>query len=219
MITRTISNLSPWLAPLPTAYAVAMAVHTGLAWPLWVALVAAVIIETTALATSATALELWSHNRSKRKSDPASPAWLAWTLTAGVIAAQSALVLALHASPVLLIFQAFSAAAVINLALRADHAARLAGIEADRAERKAERAERQADKSAPAPVQSAQPAQPAAQPEQARGTYEAFAIAQRMRNGQGPMKPDAVQSVYGVSRTTAYEWLRRYQTEREVING
>ena len=154
-MTRFISNLAPWLAPLPLAYAVGMTLYTGLGWPLAVALLAAGIIETLSLATSSTALELYAYNRGKRKSDPGAPAWLAWSLTAAGLLSQSALILALEAAPVLLLFQVFSAAAVINLAMRADHTARLAQIVADKAQASADRAQRAADKAqaAAAPVQ------------------------------------------------------------------
>ena len=138
-LTDTVSNLSPWLAPLPTAYVVYDATAVVLGWPAWVAGVAAVIIETIGLATVHTGLQLFAYNRKKRKSDPDAPTWLAWAITAAVLIAQSILIIVLESRPVLLVFQVFSLAAVVNLALRADHDARLAAIAEERAQRAQER--------------------------------------------------------------------------------
>jgi len=143
-LTDAVSNLSPWLAPLPTAYVVYEAAAGVLGWPAWVAGVAAVIIETIGLATVHTGLQLFAYNRNKRKSDPDAPTWLAWTITAAVLIAQSVLIIVLEGRPVLLVFQVFSLAAVVNLALRADHDARLTTIADERAQRAQERAQMRA---------------------------------------------------------------------------
>jgi hypothetical protein len=217
--TKIILTVSPWLAPLPTAYVVMVACVDGLGWPWAIAIIAALIIETIGLATSSKALELYAYNKSKRESDPEAPAKIAWAMTGAVILAQSILIIALDKRLELLLFQVFSLAAVMVLALDADHIARLQSIAEAKAKEAAKRAENSAAKKAiaqtvqePAPVVQpvAIPAQAVAEIAQETG-YTAFAIAQRSRNGEGMMQPEMIMDKYGVSRRTAYGWIAKYR--------
>lgn len=142
---EAVSRIAPWLAPLPTAYAAYSAGQT-LGWPQWVAVGAALAVETLGLATTATALTLRDYNRSKRKIDPPAPVALALTLVIVYYITALALVL-LYEPPIAgwgrfvpVLFPFLSLAGVGVLALRADHRRRMAEIEADKRRRKRSRA-------------------------------------------------------------------------------
>jgi hypothetical protein len=162
-----VSRLAPWLSPLPTAYLVARAAVNHLAWPLPMAVVGALIVETLGLATAVTALELYQYNRSKRQADPTAPFLLAVVLVVIYFASAIILTVLLDIAPLLAvysqaIFPVLGLVGVLNLAVRSDHAARLAAIEQEKADRKAERAAQKAERAAqPAPA-IAQPVPPPA---------------------------------------------------------
>jgi hypothetical protein len=138
------ARIAPWAAPLPTAYLVGRATVNHLAWPVWVGVVAAAIVESLGLATTSTALELYQHNTGKRKTDPAAPFALAGLLVGVYFVVATGLTVLLDIAPGLAtyapaIFPGLSLVGVTVLALRFDHRRRLAAIEAEKAERKAER--------------------------------------------------------------------------------
>ena len=136
-----VAKLAPWCAPLPTAYLVGRATVTHLHWPAWVGLVAAVIVESLGLATTATALVLRDYNASKRKSDPQAPYTLALALVSVYFVVATGLTVILDIVPGLAvyapaIFPTLSLTGVTVLALRSDHKRRLADIESVKMERK-----------------------------------------------------------------------------------
>lgn len=143
-LTDIIAGAAPWLAPIPTAWLVCAQTIKHLAWPVPVAICAALIVESLGLAATNTALELRDYNASKRKTDPRAPAWLAGLLVAGYILIAVVLTVALDVLPGLArwapaIFPALSLTGAVILALRADHRRRLAAIRAEKAERRAAR--------------------------------------------------------------------------------
>ena len=140
-LTDGIAKLAPWLAPIPTAYLVGRATVEHLAWPVWVGIVAAIIVESLGLATTATALTLRDYNASKRKTDPKGPFALAACLVAVYLVVAIGLTVALDIMPVLAvyspaIFPLLSLCGVTVLALRADHKRRLEAIEHQKAQRR-----------------------------------------------------------------------------------
>ena len=70
------ARIAPWLAPIPTAYLIGSATEEHLDWPWPIAGAAAVAVELLGISITTTALELWQHNQTKRKSDPTAPTWL-----------------------------------------------------------------------------------------------------------------------------------------------
>ena len=143
-ISEVGAKISPWLAPLPTAYLIGRATYRHLAWPDWVAIVAAITVEALGLATTTTALELREWNAHKRKSDSQAPARLALGLVGLYFATAIGLTVALDIFPVLstyapAIFPLLSLAGVTVLALRNDHRRRIEGIQQEKAERRAAR--------------------------------------------------------------------------------
>ncbi len=143
-LTNGVARLSPWLAPIPTAYLVGRATLLHLAWPWPIAAVAAVIIECLGLAAVNTALELREYNASKRKSDPTAPFALGAVLVGVYVVVATGLTVALDIFPALAvyspaIFPLLSLAGVTIIALRSDHGRRLAAIESVKAERQGKR--------------------------------------------------------------------------------
>ena len=131
-----VSRLSPWIITIPTAYAIGHAVYTIIGWPAIVAIITALAIETMGIGVTNTALELYAYNRSKRKSDPTAPLWLGVALVVIYYGATIILTAVLEGNAVLALFPALSAVAAGTLALRADQAARVGAIEAERSERR-----------------------------------------------------------------------------------
>ncbi len=148
-----VSKLSPWLSTFPTAWAISLAIVRQLGWPAWVAAIVGVSVETLGVASAATALELWSYQRSKRKLDPGAPVWLGIVMVLLYFAGVVLLSVVLDNNPMLAVFPILSLVAVGNLALRSDHASRLNKIASEREEMRALREQRR--KLAP---QSSQPA-------------------------------------------------------------
>jgi len=152
----TIAGLVPWLAPIPTAYSVFRAGYAGLGWPAWVATLGALAIEGLGVSAASTAMMLYSYNQDKDKSQPSAVKHFALAVSAGGLYLISALALiglvevagiSGSARYVPLVFPFLSLAAVVILALRADHKRRLLANDNDKAERKAARKDSQAARS------------------------------------------------------------------------
>jgi len=142
--TNVVARIAPWAAPVPTAYLVGRATVVHLGWPDWVGLIAAIIVESLGLATTATALELREYNASKRKSDPHAPFKLAAVLVGVYFAVAVGLTVALDIAPGLAmyapaVFPVLSLTGLTVLALRGDHRRRVTAIEASKTQRRAAR--------------------------------------------------------------------------------
>lgn len=159
-----VAKIAPWLAPVPTSYLVGRSTVEHLSWPLPVGVVAAVIVEALGLATTATSLELYQYNQTRRKTDPSAPFKLAAALVLFYFSVATSLTVALDIFPVLAgyapaIFPSLSLTGVLVMALRLDHRRRVQAIREEKDERKAERAQKRAH---PLPTHAqAEPAQSA----------------------------------------------------------
>jgi hypothetical protein len=144
LATDTVARIAPWAAPVPTAYLVGRATVVHLHWPVWVGIVAAIIVESLGLATTVTAFELREYNQSKRKSDPVAPFGVAAGLVGIYVGVAVGLTVALDISDKLVqyapvIFPLLSLCGVTVLALRRDHRRRVVEIEQGKAERRMSR--------------------------------------------------------------------------------
>ena len=115
-----------------------------------VGIVAAVIVESLGLATTATALELRDYNAGKRKTDPAAPFTLAAVLVGIYLVVAVGLTVALDILPEVAvyspaIFPLLSLCGVTVLALRGDHRRRIEAIVQDKARRRASRKAKSAE--------------------------------------------------------------------------
>jgi hypothetical protein len=72
-VVRWISTVTPWVAPIPSAFFVAHSAMCHLGTPLSIALVLAAVIELLGLTSVHTWLRLSNWNLSRRKSDPGAP--------------------------------------------------------------------------------------------------------------------------------------------------
>jgi hypothetical protein len=145
---KVVAKVSPWLAPLPSAYFVARSAMAHLALPLPVAVVVAAIIETLGLATVHTALWAFDWNAHKRKTDPSAPVILAIVLGAVYVVATLGLVVFLEVWPWLAtyapaLFPALAVVGAVNLALIAQQENREAAVKAQKAEARERRRARQ----------------------------------------------------------------------------
>ena len=186
-----VARLAPWLAPLPTAYLVGRATIDNLNWPVWVAIVAAAVIESLGLASTSTALALWDWNRSKRKTDPSAPVGLAFGLVGVYFLVATGLTVLLDVIPQAAdvapaIFPALSLTGVTILALRADHARRKMDVHGRAKARKDARAKVQRAKATTA-VLNVEPSTVGAKVRVGRATGKA--------NGQGRLSKAAVLDV------------------------
>ena len=202
---RTVAKLSPWLAPLPSAYFVARSAMAHLDTPLTVAVIMAAIIETLGLATVHTALWLYEWNAAKRKTDPASPLWLAIALGAVYIVATWGLVVALEVWPALAtfapaIFPALAVVGSLNLAIVARQESKEAAIADEKAARRAARVEKKAARAKSAGNQAATVAQVGQPSRMSRAVFLAeFPNILEMSDSQ-------VAEAAGVSERTSRNW-------------
>jgi predicted transcriptional regulator len=143
-LVRWVAKLSPWLAPLPSAYFVARSAMEHLQLPLLVAIVIAAIIETLGLSTVHTALWAYEWNSHKRKADPGAPLGLAIGLAGVYLVATLGLVVFLEVWPWLstyapALFPALAIVGAVNLALISRQEGREAGVQAQKAEAREQR--------------------------------------------------------------------------------
>jgi hypothetical protein len=193
IIITTIANVAPWLAPLPTAYLVWRSTIVHLSWPSWVAIAAALVVESIGLTVTSQALTLYDYNQARRKSDPAAPLWLAVSLVGVYVLVAVFLTLLMDTIPSLakyapLIFPALSLTGVTSLALRADHGRRLAAVAEAKAERRAARVS------------------PLVTPT-VTGVTARDRISNLVTSGVTGAAEIAAQT--GLSRKTVYKWLKR----------
>jgi len=211
--TDLVARVAPWLSPLPTAYLVGRATVLHLAWPVEVGIVAAVIVECLGLATTVTALDLREYNASKRKTDPVAPFPLAAMLVGVYLVVAVVLTVALDTVPMLAtyapaLFPGLSLAGMMILALRHDHARRLAAIAESKAEAAADRRERRQERRqmAELPAAIAGPADNDGNGGRPRLTYAEFCRAYPEIAG---LTGRQVAAATGMSERTCRLWLAR----------
>jgi hypothetical protein len=218
---RIVAKLSPWLAPLPSAYFVARSATIHLALPLPVAVVVAAIIETLGLATVHTALWAYEWNAHKRKTDPTAPVGLAVALGVVYLVSTLGLVIFLEVWPFLAsyapaIFPALAVVGALNLAMIARQEQREAAVRTEKAERQLQRqARRQAQR-------QLGPTQVSNLPSKTASSNASLDAALQGRKAKRSARLDALVSFYasnpnagpteashaiGVSRQTIYTYL------------
>lgn len=174
---NVVARLTPWLAPAATAYIVFEKTTLYFGWPWWVGILAAVPIEALGLVTTYVAVSLYAYNRSRNKTEPPAPLWLAVALVGVYFAAAELLTVGLHVAPriqagqvttladwSLAVFPVLSLVAVATIALRVDQDRRVQeNAEAARSRSESRKATRAARKAAQDGAKMAQVAQPSAQ--------------------------------------------------------
>lgn len=137
----------PLLAPMPTAFVVGQAMVRVMHWPLAMAIVGALIIEGLGFGAVDTAMRMYDYNKGKRKTDPAAPAWIAYSV-AGIYAAVAlTLTIFLDIFPLLAqyapgVFPFLGMLGALLWALRKDHERRVNLISEEKVMKRQERKER-----------------------------------------------------------------------------
>lgn len=143
-----IDNLAatvPWLAPIVPAYMIYHSLTVVIQFPLPVAILSAIVVEFLGLVTVSTSVQFWTWNDSKRQADPGAPVWLA------VITAVAYLLIVITTNVILdlrspieqllakALLSTLSVSAAMTIAIRSQHARRLAEIEKDKAQKREDR--------------------------------------------------------------------------------
>jgi hypothetical protein len=149
-----VSRVAPWLGPLPTAWLVYDRTMRHLAWPAWVAVVAAVSLEFLGIAASATALQLWIYRGERMAKEPKAPFKLPILLAVSYFVAAELLTVVLdiatfpkseikaaHFAPAL--FPVLSLVSVILLAIRQANADAFLSANERKAKRRIAKVERE----------------------------------------------------------------------------
>lgn len=236
MISR-IAQVAPWLAPVPSAWAVFAAVYAEpLEWPWPVAVITGLAVEVCGLAAMHTALEQVAWNERKLESDEPADTRSGKVLVALYFVAVYAVLSWLEGFSVVLVFPLLSLAGTLNLALIAQQQGRerraaeaLQKAEEKQAESNRKSAETRArNREAKLRIQ-AEIEQQAHEAERQQHEREAQA-AQALRNfGAWPNVPTnerrkiaamkstrEIMDTYGVSLRTAQNWKRYAMAE---MNG
>jgi hypothetical protein len=230
---KIVARLSPWLAPLPSAYFVGRSAMIHLDLPLSIALIVAAIIETLGLATVHTAL--WAHdwNAHKRKTDPGAPLGLAIALGGVYVAATVGLLVFLEMWPFLAvyapaIFPALAVVGALNLAMISRQEQREAAVRAEKAERKAARQMSRQGGSQPAL------AQPSGKASKTAVLYASLDVARQTRKARRDARLDTLLAYYaaspdagpteagraiGVSRQTVYAYLAELEAAGRIARN
>jgi len=143
-IVDQIVRFAPWLAPIPTAYLVGRSTVDHLNWPGIVAAVGALAVEVMGVSVNNTTLMLYGYNKSKLKTDPVAPTWLAGSLIGVYVVVAILLTIVLDVSPDIVqyapaIFPLLSLVGASTIALRIDHKRRLEEVEERKEKRKKDR--------------------------------------------------------------------------------
>jgi len=153
VLIDTISLVTPWLAPvLPASIAYNHMIDI-LGLPRWVALAGAVVVEALGLSVVNTTFQFMDHNRTKRKTDPRAPVFIA-ILAAGYYLATVLLVNAMLSNAsnlhrlAIAMLSSLSVCAAVVIAIRAGHTRRTKEIERADQERKQQRHERKQQREA-----------------------------------------------------------------------
>jgi hypothetical protein len=190
-----VAKIGPWTAPLPTAWIVWDRTVALLGWPWWVGLFAAVTLEALGLVTAFVALDLYGWNRTKRKSDPAAPLWLAVVLI-GVylfVAELLTVLLDIASKPVTVVslapgaFPFLTLAGVALIALRVDQGQREREVAESRQKAREDRVSSRSANSE----------------QSVRLEGRALALRERFGDGVSFTRADAQAALGGVSQTTA----------------
>ena len=143
-LIKSVARLTPWFAPLPSAYFVARSSIDHLQLPLVVAIVIAVIVEFLGLTSVHTWLWLSDWNNRKRKLDPAAPSGYAMILCLVYLVTTIMLTIMLEIFSSLstyapALFPALALVGAFNLAMITQQDTREARVHQEREERRSER--------------------------------------------------------------------------------
>lgn len=146
-LINNIAAITPWLAPIAPAYIAWSHMTNVLQFPPAIAVVVASVVEFLGLSTVITATQFWDWNDSKRQSDQSAPFWIALISAGFYLAIIITINVLLDNSNTIeriakALLSLLSIVAAVIIAIRSQHARRVAGIELERQEKKFQRQER-----------------------------------------------------------------------------
>lgn len=199
-ITAIIAIAVSWLAPVPSAYFVAVSSMQHLAAPLPMAVIIAVVLEGLGLSCSHLALAFWNHNIHTHRLAQYRVAWVEFYLSMAMYVTYFVTTLALLAmlelAWVTLLFPVLAAVGVVNLALREQLAQLRMPVKRV--------AQEQHAKVTPeiAKVTS----------KKARGTYQDYLALLAQGNGNGNLTVAEMAEELSVPKRTMYNWISRHNS-------
>jgi hypothetical protein len=145
-VVDVMAALTPWLAPIPSAWLIGRATIQHLGWHLSIAVIAGIAVECIGVVSIVLALRLHEWNQTKRQSDPVAPVWLALVAVAFYFTVTISLTVLLDVSPVLAhiapaIFPLLAAVGAVNIAIKRGQNHRETAQAQERQERKQARQE------------------------------------------------------------------------------
>lgn len=223
-----IATWGPWLAPVPTAWAVGYSVYDLLGWPVIVAACAGLAVEIGNISAVYTALELRTYNQDKRQADPAAPTWIAFVASAVTLAASFVLAVFIEVFPGIAVWSAavfpiLSLSGAIVLALRADHVRRLSAIAESKEKERDERAKRKEERrqrseslpeSKPVATESTEGLPEDRKVGRRRAAWPDLSMEDRMElSGKTPAE---ILELYDLSEKSARNWYNRLKSNGKV---
>lgn len=209
VLVDILAAFVPWLAPVAPAYIAWRNMTEVMQFDAWVAGIVAAVVEFLGLATVHTIFMLWDYNQTKGKTGQRAPLavavgaagmYLAVVMTVNVILDDAPAVQ--KAAQALL--SLLSVVGAVTLAIRAQHARRVAEMLKERAERKAEREQRKA-------AGDTQPGggRSGKSPESLRKAGDWRELLPEEREGLRGLSVGEITRMYPVSERTAREWRSR----------
>ena len=206
-ITAIIAVAVSWLAPVPSAYFVAVSSMQHLSAPLPIAVIIAVVLEGLGLSCSHLALAFWNHNTHTHRLAQYRVAWvefyLAMAMYLSYFVATLALLAMLELAWVTLLFPVLATVGVVNLALR-EQLAQLRRMPVKRAAQ--EHAEVTPE------IAKVTPEIAKVTPKKARGTYQDYLALLAQANGNGNSTVAEMAEELSVPKRTLYNWISRHNS-------
>lgn len=136
-LVDVISDLAPWLTPIPSAVLVSNATVKHLQWAEPVGWVSGLIVEMLGISTVDTTMLFYNYNQEKRKSDPTLPTAIPVTLVGIYLASTIILTVLLDTITLLarwspIIFPILALVGAMNLVMRRNYRMIVRRIEAER---------------------------------------------------------------------------------------
>jgi uncharacterized membrane protein YciS (DUF1049 family) len=208
-----IDNLAattPWLVPIAPAYIAWDHMTHVLDFPPAISLIVAGVVEFLGLSTVITATQFWDYNDSKRKTDQNAPFIIALAAAGFYLAIIVTINVLLDGSNPLerlskALLSLLSIVAAVVIAIRSQHARRVAGIEAERQLKRQERQERKVSKT---PVKRAARVRKDKPPEDKSPDWRMLSPTER-QTLQGLSSTEIKTIFPGISDRTARDWKKR----------
>jgi hypothetical protein len=214
-LVDNLAATAPWLAPLAPAYLAYQAMLDVLRFPVWVAGTVGMTVEVLGISTINTALNFWTWNREKNKTDKAAPTWVALLAAGFYITVVITVNVMLDGGTDLEktakgLISSLSVVAAITLALRSQHSRRVVETKQAKAERREERRlQKLGGGRGKLPKFSVKVTEAVEDHPETFGKWERWPdVPADEQMKMVRMTMNQVVEFYGVDERTAYNWLK-----------